>query len=414
MLVASESALGYWPAHTGDSLGGDQLSLDMRRDLACLFGAVHEANGRPVCYDIMKHLYSSITPDGCMRSGAEIGEILFSGGDPSYTGFWHEAQLIERNERILSRLVKPSAVYISLGCGPHAPVLQKDIPTARMIKAGAFVAADINARQASNAASQVSDRIKEVMSCPLVCDFTRPFLLPRMAQTSAVFMTMFGCTLGQFIDDPTHEGERSLGHLLANLYNVTEGKAILLATVDENKHPSVISSYTGDVQRKFMLQLWHTAAYVLQNKSFNPGAFAYTPRYDGDRSSVVHQFVLTENVSVDMGERKFSLPAGQVIVVGYSQKRSPLDLRSTIESAGWVYHDLDFTHNSTSRFVLISADKTPAEWAPEVNGRKSSRKRGGYRLPDDLQRTGAVARSKRPLRGRGADVASGQLASART
>src|SRR5580698_898269 len=76
----------------------NKAEIDLKYTLKTLWDSIEQnPDQRYFRTDLMRFLYLSTVPKGRLRSGAELGEIVFSGIDPAYGHPNAEKSFLERN-----------------------------------------------------------------------------------------------------------------------------------------------------------------------------------------------------------------------------------------------------------------------------------------------------------------------------
>ena len=344
----------------------DDMNLTFKHDLKVLFGGIEKSQGQTFHVHMVKYLYSSIVPEGCLYSGIELGDAIFSGKDNHYSLPRLETEFLMTNANKLSNLIVPGSTHVSLGPGSYNPVTDKDIPVARLIKADRYVAVDINNDQAEGAAQLVHGKLG-IASEPVNVDFSKAFFMPAHIMGEPKLITMFGGTIGQYaVGGKRYRGEVSLSGLLDNIGRATDHKGILLATIDSEEGRKAEEAYKGKALSTFMKNLWRTAAEVICDKNFNHQAFDYTPRYDAKLKAIVHSYTTTEVVTAKIDDEQFAIPKGSVIDIGYSQKLPLKQIEQACLKSGWTPVESNFDYHGTALRAIVCVGKnTPRSWMPK-------------------------------------------------
>ena len=158
-----------------------------------------------------------------------------------------------------------------------------------------------------------------------------------------------------------------------NLAESAGNKAIMLATMDADKHPSAVMPYRSKGIEDFFGNIWWLAADVMtrgrtkpisNTKLFDPQVFQQIERYDERINAVVHSYRVNENTYAFNNKKTFLIPEGTTIEIGISQKENLEDVVPTLERAGWRNFDPGFEYDSTIRAYLGAANGTPQRWIP--------------------------------------------------
>lgn len=324
-----------------------QEYYDLRRDVTALMKALAKSKTKRVEADLTPHLYSTIEPYGTHITGSDLANELFSTMfDKAYTLTLEEARFFRSNAKDIASGVQalvPSdrpLTLVSIGCGPHVAVLHKDDLLIRSMNITNYVAIDKNKLYAMDAARAMSSVVCGGQTYSLVCDFTKPFDLDYLAKDTQIIYAFFGATLGQFplANDPKDKlsGGTTLNALLQNLGNVSDNRAIMLASIDNEDMPDMlVTNYAGRASKRMMDTLWLTVKRVVADRTFNTEALHYIPTYNPRRKSVDFTFVARKDTSLKIDDVRYPIPRGTEITIGCSKKLPLEELAPACIDAGW-------------------------------------------------------------------------------
>lgn len=351
-----------------------------KNDLKQLFrAALKLPNGRTG--HMIKYDYSSIIPPGCLDSGADCWDrVTLLGQKSGYYIPVAEGQTIYRNAPYFSQLFAEPPTVVDLGPGGIQALEMKSGPTLRAVGGKKYIAIDINSVFANNAAHHIS-RKYGVPAEAVVQDFSKPYVVDA---TSPILMTMFGSTITQFpFARAQGDGESTLSELLLNLGNMVDYNAILIATIDANKHgPSAQDCYKGQHFDEFKRHFWRTAKTLVELSADQRNNYAmaghdpsasmadavvYAPRYED--GGIVHSFLTQKPMTFVIDGERFDIPSGTRMDTGVSKKWSADEVAHKIEESncGWSVANV-LTEGSSTVQALILAGKnvSPEQYARAI------------------------------------------------
>ncbi|HEU0118105.1 MAG TPA: L-histidine N(alpha)-methyltransferase, partial [Alphaproteobacteria bacterium] len=304
------------------------------------------------------------TPEG--PSGADMwANIVEFGHLRDYMLPLLEARLIHKKAEFLhDAFASLNPFGLMAGPGTRWAVMAKEVPTLHAINAHAAANWELCPRMGYEAAASVEKELG-IKVTPIIRDFTEPLHgLDEMAKGAPVFITMYGCTLGNDIN---------LEHVPANFARATNHRGFFLATIDSSSGEQAAAGYQSSLYQDFQTNYWAFAKYMSGDEDFDDLAIKCRPYYaevydpqgpEGVYKSVIHRHIVERDTSISIGRKRYFLKKGMEFRIGRSQKWAPEDIRAPFARAGW--NELAILREGATSAVLYAGKDTPAEWLQPV------------------------------------------------
>jgi len=272
-----------------------------------------------------------------------------------------ERDLIQNYLPFLNRAFSSMKPFgIMAGAGTRWAVLNKEIPTLKAINACGAADWDLSSQMAYDATDLIREKLR-IKSVPLVKDFSEPLIqLLELAGSSPVFVTMFGCTLGNDIN---------LEHVPQNFAKVLNRKGFFWLTIDSSSHEAAVAGYQSSPYTSFQNNYWTFAKHMTEDENFDETAIRYHPYYteaindDSSRNhykAVIHRHVVVRDTVIRIGNKSYTLEKDMEFKIGQSQKWKPEDIRKPFADAGW--DQLAVMQQGNVAAVLYAGQDTPKDW----------------------------------------------------
>ncbi len=312
-------------------------------------------------HDVYRWLYHPYaTPDS--PSGMDLWKkIVETGHSQKYMLPQIEANLVKTHQRFLKNTFSHLRPFgVMAGAGTLWAVQNKEIPVLEAINACGAADWDLCSRMGREATECIEKQL-DIMAVHLMKDFAEPVDELRVwAGNAPIFMTMFGCTLGNDID---------LRYVPQNFARVVNRKGFFLVTIDSSRDEAAVAGYQCPLFTKFENNYWTLAKYITGDESFDDSAIQCRPYYTEENRAnaptkhfrgVVLRHVVIRDTSLQVGNVRYLLKKGMEFNTGESQKYEPEDIRGIFSEAGW--DELAVLREGTVSAVLYAGKDTPKEW----------------------------------------------------
>lgn len=328
-------------------------------------------------------------------SGSDLWDsVVFLGSTSGYYPPTSEVKMIYSViGRELCHQVSGVTNVIDAGSGKANAVINKTFPTLRaLLEAGTgtktgkepihYRPVDLHKESCTTAALLVDHDFDSrlITAKPVHGDFAQLNSQALSLAEGRSLILMYGLTATQFpLAARTHTNAGNAGksrkksepvqvpeqHMLLedalrNLRTSINGDGYLLLTIDTNKdRDSAIGAYSGQHFRVFKENIWRMLAAVANDKrndrNFNPGMIAYSPRWDEENSRIVHSYRSDRDQELYLRQQANTVLASETYVGGYSEKRTVREVEPVAARAGWHLKKV-FDHNgSPIRALLLEA-----------------------------------------------------------
>lgn len=298
--------------------------------------------------NLYSYMYGEGSPDDAATSGGEYWHDFLTETHDYYL-VREEAAAIQKALEPLSMAIPEGLLSVELGPGDSTATDLKTLPFNKAIKPAAYLAIDINATYAHDAAATVA----KAMTIPAhgqMADFIDGGLI---TQDAPAVYSLFG---GLLANIPTINGVHHLDTLARHLHrirNMMKPGDYLVITQDSCRDPRKLhAAYNDPLLARCAMSILHRIVRELPTHNFNPDNFEYagiyTPATENQglciRAKKLHTFRI--------GNHSFVVPAGQILTLINSYKFNPIDYRHAAQAAGFKPASAMINHADTNLHIL--------------------------------------------------------------
>ncbi|MGE0717376.1 MAG: L-histidine N(alpha)-methyltransferase [Alphaproteobacteria bacterium] len=262
----------------------------------------------------------------------EAGSLLFDRicELPEYYPTRTELKILRRYAGDMAALAGPAARIVEFGSGAGVKIR---LLLEALDRPAMYVPVDICREHLVAAADALAIDFPELRVAPVCADYTRPFVLPA-AQGAAIGRTVGffpGSTIGNFMPD---EATR----FLARARRLLGPGSAMIVGVDVPKDRAVLEAAYDDaagVTAAFNLNLLHRMVREL-GAEIDVDGFRHEARWNAELSRVEMHLVALGRQTIRVGDRAFTLSAGETIHTENSVKYAIEPFRALAGRAGWL------------------------------------------------------------------------------
>ena len=298
------------------------------------------------------NLYSYMYGEGRSDDAAESsGEYWhdFLAETHDYYLVREEAAAIQKALEPLSMAIPEGLLSVELGPGDSTATTLKSLPFNKAIKPAAYMALDINATYAHDAARTVADALS-VPGTGQAADFIDG---PQITHDKPAVYSLFG---GLLANIPNIHGVHHLDTLarhLHRIHNMMKPGDYLVITQDSCRDPRKLhAAYNDPLLARCALSILHRIERELPTHNFNPANFEYAGIYNAatENQGLCIRSKKLQTFRID--NHSFVVPAGQIITLINSYKFNPIDYRHAAQAAGFRPASAMINHADTNLHIL--------------------------------------------------------------
>jgi len=256
------------------------------------------------------------------RRGSELFEEITR--LPEYYPTRTEIALLKAHSADLARLAGRGRTLVDFGAGSTAKtplILDALAPPA-------YVPIDISGEFLRDAAAVLARAHPDVDVCPVIGDFTRPLILPRLSGPLTGFFP--GSTIGNF-------DHRSAVDLLRSFRETLGEGARLVIGIDTRKDPGLLEAAYDDaagVTAAFNLNLLHRINRELDG-DLPIDAFEHQALWNDRLGRIEMHLRATRDLRFRIAGHRFSMDEGETIHTENSYKYTLEEARLLARASGW-------------------------------------------------------------------------------